>query len=130
MLEYPTVVSPAISQNGQWPDGLAIGMLMARAGAPFIRHAFKGYQDYRGNNYLYNAIMRSYRTYEHYPDTVSFDPHFTVSAFSSTFRNIGCGGGWVPFKFSMGLPFKFSIDEFGCLQHVYLMVQVELTLEG
>ena len=79
MLEYPTVVSPAISRNGLWPDGLAIGTLMARPKAPFIRHAFKGYREYHGDNYLYNAIMRSYRTYEHYPDTVRFDPHFTVS---------------------------------------------------
>ncbi|XP_076472109.1 uncharacterized protein LOC143301600 [Babylonia areolata] len=78
LLEYPTVISPAISKNDPWPDGLALGMIMARPGAPFIRHAFKGYRTYRGNNYLYNAIMRSYRTYEQFPDTVHFDPHFKV----------------------------------------------------
>ncbi|KAL8604448.1 hypothetical protein ACOMHN_042277 [Nucella lapillus] len=51
---------------------------ISRARAPFLRHAFKGYRDYHGNMYLYNAIMRSYRTYEHYPASLLFEPHFTV----------------------------------------------------
>ncbi|KAL8616785.1 hypothetical protein ACOMHN_017822 [Nucella lapillus] len=94
LLEYPMVISPAISKNANWPDGLALGMLMARPGAPFIRHAFKGYRRYRGENYLYNAIMRSYRTYEQFPDTVKFDPHFAVFCVVDK-----CHPRWMPQSF-------------------------------
>ena len=32
MLEMPVVVSPAISLNGQFPEGIALGMIMAKKG--------------------------------------------------------------------------------------------------
>ena len=79
LLEFPMVIAPAIGRVGNWPDGLAAGMFMARPGAPFLRQIIKNYRHYYRSVYLFNAIMLPYRSYEHYPDAIRVDPHFTVS---------------------------------------------------
>ena len=78
LLAYPTVISPAISENGLWPGGLSVGLFLARPRAPFLRHFLQTYREYRPYMPLYNSVTMSYRTMELYPDTVLVEPRIQV----------------------------------------------------
>ena len=85
-------IAPAIGRIGNWPDGLAAGMMLAQPRSPFLRQAVKNYRRYVGSDSLFNAIMMSYRAKEHYPDAIRVDPHFKVCS-ASLFCRRGQGRG-------------------------------------
>ncbi|KAK7106105.1 uncharacterized protein [Littorina saxatilis] len=81
LLAYPTVIDLEVEYNkasSDWPDIFNNGVILSRRHAPWLRHFLESMRDYRDDDWAYNSLRMSYRTFEHYPDTVYIDKYLQV----------------------------------------------------
>ncbi|KAK7093479.1 uncharacterized protein [Littorina saxatilis] len=85
LLAYPTVVSVEWTRSRstpEFPETFNPGVFMSRSQAPWLRHYLASHKDYHTDDWGYNSILMSYRTYELYPDTVYIDRPLQVICFA------------------------------------------------
>jgi hypothetical protein len=68
LLSYPAVVSSDWVQYGIYPDNINNGVLLASPGSLFLRQFLAAQRYYVDNDFLWNSILLSYKTYERFPD--------------------------------------------------------------
>lgn len=78
LLSYPAVANSDWVQNGMWPDNLNMGVLLARPRAPWLRHVLAAQRYFVDNDFIFNACLMSYRTYERHPDQMLLYRHLQV----------------------------------------------------
>ncbi|KAK7101627.1 hypothetical protein V1264_019978 [Littorina saxatilis] len=78
LLSYPTVANSDWVQNGVWPDNINNGVLLARPRSPWLRHMLAAQRYYVDNDFCFNSILMSYRTYERHPDQLYQYRHLQV----------------------------------------------------
>lgn len=85
LLEYPAVVGLEWGKEPEFQESVNTGVLMARAGAQWLRSCMKAHQGFTGRAGGYSSSLVSYRLYELYPDAVHLDRHFQVVCWSKTY---------------------------------------------
>ncbi|XP_076455762.1 uncharacterized protein LOC143290297 [Babylonia areolata] len=78
LLEYPCVATSDWAAYGEFPDGINPGVLLAKRQAPWVRYNLAAHRYYVEENFVWNAVLMSYRTYERHPDQLLFYRHLQV----------------------------------------------------
>ncbi|KAL8559325.1 hypothetical protein ACOMHN_060015 [Nucella lapillus] len=78
LLQYPCVATSDWAAYGEFPDGINPGVLLAKCHAPWLRYNLAAHRYYVEENFVWNAVLMSYRTYERHPDQLLFYRHLQV----------------------------------------------------
>ncbi|KAK7092377.1 hypothetical protein V1264_008128 [Littorina saxatilis] len=78
LLAYPCVATSDWVAYGDFPDGINPGVLMAKRHAPWLRYNLAAHRFYIEENFVWNAVLMSYRTYERHPDQLLYYRHLQV----------------------------------------------------
>ena len=78
LLDYPCVATSDWVAYGDFPDGINPGVLLAKRHAPWLRYNLAAHRYYIEENFVWNAVLMSYRTYERHPDQLFYYRHLQV----------------------------------------------------
>ena len=78
LLQYPCVATSDWAAYGDFPDGINPGVLLAKRRAPWLRYNMAAHRYYIEKNFVWNAVLMSYRTYERHPDQLLYYRHLQV----------------------------------------------------
>lgn len=78
LLGYPCVATSDWAAYGDFPDGINPGVLLAKRGAPWLRHNLASHRYYVEKNFVWNAVLMSYRTFERHPNQLFYYRHLQV----------------------------------------------------
>ncbi|XP_059166022.1 uncharacterized protein LOC131948434 [Physella acuta] len=75
---YPTVLCYEWVDVPPWPRAISNGLLVARAGAPFLLKVLESFWYYRDDKWALNSVMMYYKLYERNPEMAYIDPKLQV----------------------------------------------------
>ncbi|XP_059166021.1 uncharacterized protein LOC131948432 [Physella acuta] len=79
---YPTVLCYEWTDVPPWPRAISNGLLVARAGAPFLLKVLESFWFYRDDMWAMNSVLMYYKLYERNPEMVHIDPKLQVICYN------------------------------------------------
>ncbi|KAK7103960.1 uncharacterized protein [Littorina saxatilis] len=85
LLAYPTVAGMEwVQEDKGWPESFNLGVILARPRAQWLRHYIETHTDFRDNDWGFNSLRMSYKTYELYPHQLQLDRKLQVICCAGT----------------------------------------------
>ncbi|XP_059179591.1 uncharacterized protein LOC131958522 [Physella acuta] len=75
---YPTIMCYDWGRVDPWPRTISNGLLVSKAGAPFLLKVLESFWYYRDDMWAFNSVLMFYKLYERHPDLVHIDPKLQV----------------------------------------------------
>ncbi|XP_059154877.1 uncharacterized protein LOC131940258 [Physella acuta] len=75
---YPTIMCYEWPEVPPWPRAVNNGLLVSKAGAPFLLKILDSFWFYRDDMWAMNSVLMYYKLYERNPEMVHIDPKLQV----------------------------------------------------